>query len=368
MFTVPLRDSRQRCGVFLNVGSKIFGWLALYSVVGFGQIRIVEDPQDVTVCVGEDAKFMTETNGGGGITTWFINGDLYDDLSLEKRNLLPLSGIMITIEGTTLQTLTVRYNATFNGLGVQSGVVLTNGSSVRSNIAYLFYETNHQPRVTGLNATENDTTAEVYWNEPDSGLTTRYLFGVYDGNNNLVANYTSNTIHISYDLPPRVNDTCQYLEFRVTADQCPGPDSEFIQTEATTFIYRKPDIEPVTAQFDNKTVQVYWPSDGNSTFWIVVTDLDSGTQSLITHNGTPPFSYTPAFCGQFNLNFEVSPAQCAEESAFTHSDSISFTIDCPTTVTETETVVTDHSSGTQASYPSLLLTIAAIIPLLKWQH
>ena len=88
----------------------------------------------------------------------------------------------------------------------------------------------------------------------------------------------------------------------------------------------------------------------------------------VTYKDDPPFNDTLKTCGQFNLNVSLSPAQCADDPAFTHRDTIRFTIPCPTIATATETEATDQPSGTQAIYPSLLLAVAAIIPLLKWQN
>ena len=150
--------------------------------------------------------------------------------------------------------------------------------------------------------------------------------------NNQIANQTTDTTYVSFDLPPRANDECQWLEFRVTAVEVQHPECPDIeQTHYSTYLYTKPDVPPVTAEFNNKTVLVSWPSDGDNAFLVVVTDLESGNQT--TYNGTSPFSYTPSLCGRFNLNVSVSPAQCANDPAFTHSDSISFTINCPTTAT-----------------------------------
>ena len=351
--------------MFMKVRRKLFGWLAmlaLYPVVGWGQeeSRIIQHPQTMTVCAGERAVFTSETDGG--VTGWLVNG----------TPSTPLSDVTGSVIGNTA-TLTVCYNEIFDGLEVQSYVQAFGSPSVNSTVAYLFYKTNQQSRVTGLKHTVNRTTAQFDWNERNSSFTTHYLSGVYDKNNNQIANQTTDTTYVSFDLPPRANDECQWLEFRVTAVEVQHPECPDIeQTHYSTYLYTKPDVPPVTAEFNNKTVLVSWPSDGDNAFLVVVTDLESGNQT--TYNGTSPFSYTPSLCGWFNLNVSVSPAQCANDPAFTHSDSISFTINCPTTATKateteaTETEATAQPSGTQAIYPSLLLAVAAIVPLLKWQH
>ena len=338
--------------MFMKVRKKWFSWLvglALSPMVGWGQPRIITHPQNVTVCMGEDAVFTGRAIVSNTAQTlhWRFNGTPHSFLPTEKRDLIEIP--LATAEGVDKQNMVIlNYNETFNGITVQFLVPID--PAIFSHLAYLFYEPSQQFSVANLMVTINTSTARLAWDSHDPNVTTQYLFGVYDSDNNLIANQTSGTTYVSYDLPPKVNDTCQYLAFRVTADQCPDPDNGFIQTEATTFVYTRPNVSPVTAQPDKAMVLVSWPSDGGSAFQIVVTDLESGEQFQTTRK-TPPYAYTEKVCGK--LNIAVSPAQCADDPAFTHSTNIS--IDCPT-------------SGTQASYPSLLLAVAAIVPLLKWQH
>ena len=340
--------------MFLSISKKQFGWLAglaLYPVVGVGQQpRFIIHPQSMTVCTGESAMFTVSAEADFvGQIDWFINGVETYFLPDEEQAQIGLSYSLMGKESN----LTIGYNQTFNGITIKGGLP----GGVFSHNAYLSYKTNQQSLVAGLNPAISGTTALFKWDAHNSNFTTQYLFGVYDSDNNLITNQTTDTTYVSYDLPSKVNSTCQYLAFRVTVDQCPDSDSGFIQTEGTTFIYTKPDVSHVIAQFANETVLVSWSSDSSSAFQIVVTDLESGEQTI--YNGTSPFSYIPALCGQpTNLNISVSPAECADNPAFTHSDSISLTVNCPTTVT-------DQPSGTQASYPSVLLAVAAIIPMLK---
>ena len=350
-------------GMFMKVGKKRLGWLAalaLWPVVGWGQ-EIIEHPQNVTVCVGESALFTSKARGG--VSSWLLNGTITEALPKDIFDILTIGAVDLDDDGNTILKMTMP--SSLAGIKVQSRVTnLNNDLTKKSATAYLFCKPNQQFRVTDLTPIISNTIAQFYWNAHNSNfnLTTQYLLGVYDHNNHLIANYTTNTTQISYDLPGSV---CHHLVFRITADQCPAPASSgFVQSEATTFIYREPDID-VTTQIDsndNKTVLIN-VLDGNGTYWVSITDLDRGNQT--TYNGTSPFSYTPALCGQYNLNVTVSPAQCADEPDFTHSDSISFTIPCPTTATDaTETEIPDQPSGTQAISPSLL-AVAAIIPLLK---
>ena len=331
-------------------GKKRFGWLAglaLAPVVGWGQqTRFITQPQNIAVCVGENAEFIAQAvvHTLIGNINWYINGLLYNSLPGYERDQI---GVTVINVGVQQSILTFNYNETFHGIFVQARLPID--PVVSSRLAYLFYEPNHQSPVTGLTPIITNTTAQFYWNELASNFTTQYLLGVYDSDNNLIANRTTNTTQISYDLP-RANGDCQYLTFKFTTDECPDPDGGFSQIEATTLVYAKPDVSPVTVQFDDKTVLVNWTPDGSNVFRIVVTDLESGEQSQTTH-GTPPYAYTEKVCGK--LNIAVSPAQCVDDPAFTHSTNIS--INCPT-------------SSTQANYPSLLLTVAAVIPLLKWQH
>ena len=345
-------------------GKKLIGWLAaLAPVVGWGQPIIIEHPQDRTVCIGEVATFTSVTDGGSW--SWVINGTVIQNLPAEKHVELDIS-FSVTNGATTQVLKFTKYDEFFDGAEVKSAVGIFGGSSVFSNPAYLSYKINQQSLVTGLSPTVTSTTAQFNWDK--QGNHTHYIFGVYDGNNNQIANQTINTNHASFDLP---DNACR-LEFRVTAVDVQYPECPDIeQTRYSAYLY-KLDISPVTTEFDNnQTVLVSWAADGDGAFWIDVTDLESGEQ--FTYNGTSPFSYTPTLCGQLtNLNVSVSPAQCANDPAFTHSATVNFTIPCPTTATEaTEATVTetpDQPSGTQANYPSLLLAVAAIIPLLKWQH
>ena len=358
--------------MFLNVGNKWFCWLAalaLWPAVVWGEI--IKPLRNQTVCTGKRAFFISEVEGIFTVTGWRINGVLWNHLSPEEKELIPEEVVVENVPGMTwVETLTINYHKAFNGLKVElvaiNDEVVVNRTDTTT--AYLFYQPNHQSPATGLTYIISNTTAQIYWNELVSNFTIQYLFGVYDSDNALIANQTTSTTQISYNLPPRADDTCQYLTFRVTAEQCPDPDRGFNQTESAALAYTSPNVSPVTAKFDNsQKVLINWTPDGDSAFQIVITDLASGEQS--TYNGIPPFSYTPPACGQHSLNVSVSPAQCAGESGFTHTASIGFTIPCPTTpTTETETEITGESSGTQANYPSLLLTVAAVIPLLKWLH
>ena len=334
----------------MKVRSKLSRWLAalaLCPVVGWGQPRIITHPQNMTVCVGEDAVFTGRAILENNAQTlhWRIGGTLYGFLSLETQSLIELSDISGGIDKQ--RAVTFSYNETFNGINVRF-IVPTN-PAILSHLAYLFYETSHQSPAMGLIAAANDTTVRFDWNKPDSNLTTRFLFGVYDGDNNLVTNQTTYANYISYSRPPRVNGTCQHLVFRVSVDVCPDPDGGFNQTKAATFVYAKPDVSPVTAEYDNNAVLVNWTPDGSSSFKVIITDLESGEQFQTTHD-TPPYVYEKT-CGK--LDIAVSPDQCADDPAFTHSVNIS--IDCLT-------------SGTQAISLSLLLAVAAIVPLLQWQH
>ena len=349
--------------MFMEVGKR-FGWLAglaLVPVVGWG-LEIIRDPEDATVCVGERATFSSEINSNRAVTGWYINGTLLQDLPPDIKGQIDVHDEN-TPYRTRIENLIIFYDKTFNGSKVQSTVVSFGNSSLgdTSDPAYLFYETNQQFKVTGLTHTVTGTTAQFDWNAHNSNFTTDYLSGVYDHNNNLIASQITNTTHASFDLAP---STCKHLVFRFTANQCPNPNGSFIQNpEATTYVYREPDIDTptVTAEFVNKTVLVNVLDGDNTNYWVSIIDLDRGNQT--TYNGTSPFSYTPALCGQFSLNFEVSPAQCAGEPGFTYSDNISFIIPCPTTTT-TEPEATSQPSGAQATHPSWL-AVAAMVPLLR---
>ena len=329
---------------------KLIGWLAglaLAPVVGWGQ-EILQHPQDATVCVGESAKFTSET--AGGISSWLINGTLIGDLSLPNVTSI-FTGIHSML---TVGYLTVGYNEIYNGLKVQSTVGIFGGSSESSTAAYLSYKPNQQFKVTGLIGAVNNRTAQIYWNAHNSNFTIQYLVSVYDHNNHLIAYQTTNATQISYDLP---DSACHRLTFKVTANQCPDSESPFIQTEGATIDYRQPDIDisPVTAEFDNnQTVWVSWtPAAGSGAYWVSFAGLGFDA-------GNPPFSYSPTRCGEYDLIFSVSPAECPDHPSFTHNASIGFTIPCPTTATEPETEVSGEPSGTQTIAPSSLPVLAAV--------
>ena len=357
--------------MFLNIGKRLWlAALALWPVVGWGQPRIIQHPQNATVCVGEVATFTSETNSG--FAGWYINGTVLEDFSPGGVDI----EVMHSQDSTTIQTVTVTYNQIFNGLSVQLSLAVVGASPIDSPTVYLFYKSSQQFPVSGLNVVAINTTAYINWNAHSSNLTTEYLLGVYDRNNNPITNQTTNITYASFELPPRVDGTCQLLKLRVTANQCPkSNNSGFIQNEATTFTYREPDIDLVPAVaaiarfISNQGALASWTLDSGSAFQIVLTDLESGGQSIF--NSTSPISYAPPLCDQpVDLNIAISPILCPDDPDFTHSDSISFTIPCPTTATEAtepETDVSGEHSGTQALYPSVLI-IAAIIPMLKWQH
>ena len=71
MFKCPSQQSVGR-SMFMKVGKKWFGWLAaLAPVVGWGQPRIITNPENATVCVGEVAEFISEVNGQ--LYSWQFN-------------------------------------------------------------------------------------------------------------------------------------------------------------------------------------------------------------------------------------------------------------------------------------------------------
>ena len=347
---------------------KWFGWLAGLALVPVveGQ-EIIEHPQDATVCVGESAEVKIVITGGA--LNWQLNGSsLFNFITL-----LPYTNTILGIEEGFPSSIfrIVGHDEQITGFNntIISGRLGSNPYIFSKN-ATVIYKTSRQFIVPRLIPIISNTTAQFEWDAHNSNLTTQYLFGVYDSDGNLLGSQTTNATHASFELPPRADNTCQYLEFRVTAEQCPDPENGFSQTEGATFVYREPDIDisPVTAEFDNdQTVWVSWTPAGNGMVWVSVIDLDRGDAVQVKH-GNPPFSYTPVACGQHSLNVSVSPAECPDEPGFTYSsNSISFTIPCPTTVTEVAETE-GQPSGTQALYPSLLLAVAATIPLLKWQH
>ena len=346
--------------MFLNAGSKLFGWLAglaLTPVPGWGQEFLVH-PHNTTVCVGEAAVFTSETRDG--FTGWFINDTRLQDLPPETERQIDIKS-RNTPNGTTVEALIPGYNEAFNGLKVQSVLIKFGVSAINSTVAYLFYETSQQHPVTGLVATANDTAIQLGWEA--SRLTARYLVSI--------SNVTETPVVVSsthYVYPPESKD-CKWYEFMVTADECfNATDQNTRQTTAAPIRLAYPNIGPVTFELSGQEVLVSWSSDNNSALQMNITDPENGNQRLVNYNGASPFHYT-AVCGQFiKLDAMVSPAGCAWEPAFTHSANFSFSIHCP---------VTDQYPGTQVSYSSQLLAVAAVIPLLaitavisllRWQH
>ena len=356
--------------MFMNIGSKLCGWLAglaLYPVEGWG-LGIIEHPQDATVCLGTDAVFMSKVDGG--LTGWIFNGTISGDLPPNVYRALIFYDKKVDDESVTLKVTVPSSEpnfALFNNIKVQSAVRSFSSSIVSSTIAYLFYEINQQHPVTGLTAIANKTTVLIQWDKLDSSLTTRFLVGIYDGANNPVHStgfLTTSDTHYTHHLDQ--DSICYELEFRVTGVEIQYPhcnDAEQTTSTSIRVAYQDTNlnIDPVILGLSGQKVLANWPPDHNSTL-IVITNLKNGNQTQIIYNGTSPYVQTETACGYLNRNVAVSPAQCAEP-AFTHNANIS--IDRPTTI---ETGITDQSSDTQANYPSVLLAIAAVIPLLKWQH
>ena len=269
--------------------------------------------------------------------------------------------VKINDDGDVTLKLTIPYSESlvvfFYNTRVRSTVGNLGGSYIDSKSAYLLYETNRQAPATGLITTANGTAIQVSWDA--SQVRTQYLVSI--------SNVTETPVVVSsphYTYFPESQD-CQWYEFMVTAHQCSNTtDQDTRQITATSVRVAYPNISPVSLQYSGEEVLVDWLSGDNSTL-AVIASLRNGSKLLMTHTDTSPFSYKPKTCGQYNINVAVSPVQCADEPDFTHSDSISFTIPCPTTATDaTETEIPDQPSGTQAISPSLL-AVAAIIPLLK---
>ena len=358
--------------MFLNVGNKRFGWLAalvFWPVAGLGQEpMIIRHPQDVIACSDEIAEFSVIVKGGH--LDWSINGSAIinypENSDFMINNQAVEGGFLSTLSIPKLsEQITGFNNSIIHAENVQNLVLIL------SENATLIYKTNPQSPVTGLPPTINDMAARFDWDEPDTNQTTRFFFGVYDANNNQITNQTTNANHISYDFSP----TCQQLEFRITAIEVQYPECPDIeQTRYTAYFHTKPNIAPVTAELDNnRTVQINWTPNGSGAYLVSVTDMDR-SEGIKATQDNPPFGYRLTGCGQYTLNVSVSPVECAGDPAWViYYANIGFTIPCPTTPTtvtstEPEAEITDEHSGTQTISPSLLLAVAAVIPLLKWQH
>ena len=342
---------------------KWFGWLvglALWPVLGWGQ-EILVDPQNATVCLGEEAIFTSSARGG--FAGWHINDIGIDDFfSPDERKFFKLSKNINDTLSPAKTDLTLTFKSStpirFSGMNITSGTITHDGSAV-SEHAYLFYKTNQQSPATDLTATANDTAIQVDWDA--SEVTAQYLVSI--------RNITETPVVVDsphYVYLPESQD-CRWYEFMVTVHECfNSTDLDTRQNTAASVRVAYPNISPVSLEVSGDKVLVDWLSGDNSAL-AVVASLRNGSKTLMTHTGTLPFSYVATGCGQYNLNVTVSPAQCEGEPDFTQSASIGFTILCPTRPTEPETEVTGESSGTLAMYPSLL-AVVAVIPLLKWQH
>ena len=342
--------------MFLNIGKRL--WLAVLTLPlqGFGQ-EIIRDPQNATVCAGEEAFFESETDDGNA--GWIING-INAEESLPDRGFIELLS-RITSDFTTILTLKFKPTTPFsrNGIKIESVVINLDNLYETSESAYLFYETNQKNPATGLTDTVNDTAIQIDWNA--SKVRTHYLVSI--------TNITETPDVVSfpqYVYFPESQD-CQWYEFMVTTHECFNTTNlDTNQTVAASIRVAYPNISPVSLEVSGDKVLVDWLSGDNSAL-AVVASLRNGSKTLMTHTGTLPFTYTATGCGQYNMNVAVSPAQCEGEPDFTQSASIGFTILCPTTPTEPETEVTGESSGTLAMYPSLL-AVAAIVSVSKWLY
>ena len=199
--------------MFLNIGNKRFVSLAalvLAPLVGFGQeiARIIEHPQNATVCVEEAATFTSETYRG--IMGWRLNGTSHSQLPPEVETELIMEG-MNTQNGTRWEMLSINYDEIFNGTRVQSVVVGDgSGNLANSSIAYLFYETNQQSPATGLTDTVNDTAIQIDWDASEAEVRTHYLISITD------ITETPDVVSSPQYVYFPESQNCQWYEFMVT--------------------------------------------------------------------------------------------------------------------------------------------------------
>ena len=222
--------------------------LTLCPVVGVGQ-EILVDPEDVTVCVGEVAEFTSVVRGP--ISSWRIDNTLLGDIGNDVDQFIE-QGATGLEDGSTysfLRFLPIAYTR-FNNSEVQSTVGSFNGSSETSNHAYLFYKTNHQSPVTGLNVTANDTVIQLNWDA--SEVRTRYLVSI--------SGITETPVVVSspqYVYFPESQDWrwYEFMVTMVTTHECfnaTNPDTS--QTVAASVGVAYPGISHITTQVDDKAV------------------------------------------------------------------------------------------------------------------
>ena len=87
--------------------------------------EILHAPENTTVFLNQPAVFTCETRGG--ITLWRVNGT-------QRELLLPiLPDLVLSGEGTAVQTLTIPARAQYNGTRVQCLSVIYGGPSMESD-------------------------------------------------------------------------------------------------------------------------------------------------------------------------------------------------------------------------------------------
>ena len=392
-------------------------WLLLLAPVPVpgwepGEPIIIRHPQSVTVCAGDVAVFSSETDFGH--SSWKFNDELLQRLPPEQEILVGVD-LATTPAGSTVETITVKYNEFFNGIKIQAVVGEFRGSSEISPPAYLNYYPQYP--VANLTATASPTSVRLDWQPLRPGLATHYRVNVYSGavDNALVDSQTINTTHYTFSLFPGANDSCHDYRFRVSDDSFPDPYGNTSQLCFSAVTFREPATVPVTLRFSGQEVQVSWIPAGDISYQVNIIHLNTGNQTrdiidpgsgesgsgftgsgsggqipdiagsgsgdlipAMPDNRTMLYIYKPQTCGAFTIR--VAPARCLGHEASTH-----FSIACPTMVmaskpeivtttlpaTETTTIIQPTAeatplarhSGSRTDYPRylLFLVLASIL-------
>ena len=319
----------------IKFAGKVSYWLIfLVSMPVLEAREIIEDPQNMTVCLGEAATFTSVIDIKAPTTDfimldWFVNNSLSWELPDDIRSTLSVtkSSTDMVIHRLTITFPSGTGFSEFNNTKIRS-YVSQGGISAISAPAYLIYKSNPQFSVANLTIIYGLLNPEVFWEsaEPrDNKTCYRHLIR-FDQQEIF---QTSNRF---YQLP---NATCQFYEVRVTAVEVLYPECN--DTKQTTFSaidYYKPDIAPVLVQFEDKKIYVSWTPADNSSHHIVIRD----TGNLIHQadvDDPPPyvFPYEPEYCGDFHLSVTVTPSICST-SFYTREASRHFYTLCPDNVTD----------------------------------
>ena len=326
---------------------------------------IVKHPDNITVCLGEKAKFRAESTLISGFGGWEINGTVPWERPPEVYNNWASRSWSSHDPRRQVYSLTASPPpsdpARFDGFRVRLMITLRNTPAIYSEPAYLSYYSNLQVFVTNLTTAISQAAIKIDWQPLSILHSVYYLLSIHNITDSeapvpVPCNDCQSISSSHYDFYPKTNGTCDVYEIRVTAVECPEADHPVNQSLFSTIIAAYSGIAPVTAWFSGQHVLINWTPMENSSYRIVITHPDNGTRLYETdYDDTPPYyySFTPEPCDDFDLNVAVTPSNC---NTSTHEARVHIFTGCQTPSTTPFATPSTATASITVTIPSVTVS------------